>query len=79
MDRPYHTLLPVYMQRALRDAAALERIEAVDATVRALQEQTPERFHNENTVARRRFYNEPRQSIPCASFVVPIPAGMSRA
>lgn len=78
MEHPYHTLLPVYMQRALRDAAALERIETLDATIRALHEQRPERFHDETSVAKRRFYNEPRQGVPYASFVVPL-AGMSRA
>ena len=73
MKHPYHTLLPVHMQKALMTAAALERIEMIDTTARELHEEAPYRFHDENTVTYRTFYHEPRQLVPNAGFVVPYP------
>ena len=73
MKHPYHTLLPVHMQKALMSAAATERIEMIDVTARELHAEAPHRFHDEKSVSLRRFYHEPRQNIPNAGFVVPYP------
>lgn len=78
MKHPFHTLLPVHMQKVLMDAAATERIEFIDSTVRELHAEAPHKFHDEHSVSLRRFYNEPRQLVPSAGCVIPYPMNRPR-
>jgi len=75
MKHAYHSLLPVHLQHQLMIATP----GTVDATIKAVQDSAPFLFHDETTVARRRFYHEPRQLVPNAGCVVPFPTGMNRA
>ena len=80
MKHPFHTLLPVHMQKALMSAAALERIEMIDITARELHAEAPHKFHDEKkSVALRRFYHEPRQLVPNAGYIFPYPSNQSRS
>jgi hypothetical protein len=73
MKHPYHTLLPVHMQKSLMDVAAIGRVDLIDSVARDLQTAAPHRFQDENSVALRRFYHEPRQLVPKAGYIVAYP------
>jgi hypothetical protein len=72
MKHPYHTLLPTYLQKFLMDAAAVGLAE-IDKVASEMREVSPQRFHDSKSVELRVFYNEPRQSVPNAGFIVPYP------
>lgn len=78
MKYPYHTLLPVHMQASLMAAAATEHIETIDIAASELRAAAPNRFHDSNSVALRKFYHEPRQLVPNAGFVVAYPLSGAR-
>lgn len=73
MKHPHHTLLPTYMQKFLTDAVEGGLAE-IDKVASELREVSPQRFHDSNSVGLRVFYNEPRQSVPYARFIVPYPS-----
>ena len=78
MKHPFHTLLTTQMQTSLMEAAATERMEFIDSTVRELHAIAPYKFHDEKSVSLRRFYNEPRQLVPNAGCVIPYPMNRPR-
>ena len=78
MKHQYHTLLPVHMQASLMTAAATQNMEAIDAAASALHTAAPNRFHDNQSVALRKFYHEPRQIVPNAGFVVAYPLNGAR-
>lgn len=73
MKHPYHTLLPTYMQKFLMDAVE-GGVAEIDKVASELREVSPQRFHDNKSVELRVFYNEPRQSVPNAGFIVPYPS-----
>lgn len=73
MKHPYHTLLPTYMQKFLMDAVE-GGVAEIDKVASELREVSPQRFHDIKSVELRVFYNEPRQSVPNAGFIVPYPS-----
>ena len=82
---PFHTMLPKHLQVWLRAAsvhpaetATVKDLEALAAVIKDVQTQDPQKFHDEGTLALRRFHHEPRQIIPMAGFVVPLPPGVCR-
>ncbi len=74
MKHAYHSMLPVHLQHQLMIATP----GTLDLTIKTVQEAAPERFHTGDTVARRRFYHEPRQLVPNAGCVIPYPLSMNR-
>ena len=72
MKHPYHTLLPTYMQKFLMDAVE-GGVAEIDKVASEMREVSPQRFHDNKSVELRVFYNEPRQSVPNAGFIVPYP------
>lgn len=78
MKHPYHSLLPVQLQHTLMEAAERKRLDLLDDTIQQVQSSAPNKFHTAKTLSDRRFYNEPRQVIPNAGFINPVPQGMSR-
>lgn len=78
MKHPYHSLLPVQLQNVLMQAAERKRLDLLDETIQDVQRSAPSKFHTAKTLDQRRFYNEPRQVIPNAGFINPVPHGMSR-
>jgi hypothetical protein len=72
MKHPYHTLLPTYLQKFLMDAVKGGILE-IDKVASEMREVSPQRFHDSKSVELRVFYNEPRQSVPSAGFIVPYP------
>ena len=72
MKHPYHTLLPTYMQKFLMDAVE-GGVAEIDKVASELREVSPQRFHDNKSVELRVFYNEPRQSVPNAGFIMPYP------
>lgn len=76
---PHHTLLPIHLQNALMSAATSGRIEFLDRTIKDVYEAIPQKFHTEQSVSERRFFNEPRQLLPNAGYVMPFPLGISRS
>jgi len=73
MKHPYHTLLPTYMQKFLMDAVE-GGVAEIDKVASELREVSPQRFHDIKSVELRVFYNEPRQSVPNAGFIMPYPS-----
>lgn len=73
MKHPYHTLLPTYMQKFLMDAVE-GGVAEIDKVASELREVSPQRFHDNKSVELRVFYNEPRQSVPNAGFIMPYPS-----
>jgi hypothetical protein len=53
-------------------------MEFIDQAIRDVQQAMPQKFHNEKTIAERKFYNEPRRIVPNAGFVIPLSAGVDR-
>jgi hypothetical protein len=78
MKHPHHSLLPIHLQNALMSAASSERMEFIDQAIRDVYQAMPQKFHNEKTIAERKFYNEPRRIVPNAGFVIPLSAGVDR-
>lgn len=76
---PHHTMLPVHLQNMLMSAAASGRAEVVDRAIKDVYETMPHKFHTEKTISDRRFFNEPRQLLPNAGYVMPTPPGLSRS
>jgi len=72
MKHPYHTLLPTYLQKFLMDATK-GGVAEIDKVASEMREVSPQRFHDNKSVELRVFYNEPRQSVPNAGFIVPYP------
>jgi hypothetical protein len=52
------------------DAAATKSIIEIDNAARALHAAAPYKFHNDESVALRKFFHEPRQIVPNAGFVM---------
>ena len=77
MKHAYHSLLPVSMQMSLMHAAE-NGIKQVDETVNEFYQNAPQRFHDVKSVSTRKFYHEPRQSIPNAGFNIALPEGINR-
>jgi len=82
---PFHTMLPRHLQGWLMAAsvypcegATLKDLETLDAVIRDVQTQAPQKFHDAGTLTLRRFHHEPRQSIAMAGFEVPLPPGVHR-
>jgi hypothetical protein len=73
MKHPYHTLLPTYMQKFLMDAVE-GGVAEIDKVASELREVSPQRFHDNKSVELRVFYNEPRQNVPNAGFIMPYPS-----
>jgi hypothetical protein len=73
MKHPYHTLLPTYMQKFLMDAVE-GGVAEIDKVASELREVSPQRFHDTKSVELRVFYNEPRQNVPNAGFIMPYPS-----
>ena len=46
----------------------------IDKVASELREVSPQRFHDTKSVELRVFYNEPRQSVPNAGFIMPYPS-----
>ena len=76
MKYAYHSLLPTFMQDILMAAGPTD--ESVNAAIKEVYQMMPQKFHNETTVASRKFYHEPRRIVPNAGFNISIPVGMSR-
>jgi hypothetical protein len=54
-------------------------MEFLDRTIKDVYDAIPQKFHTEKTVSERRFFNEPRQLLPNAGYVMPFPPGISRS
>lgn len=73
MKYAYNTLIPKHIQNELMTSAEAGRIDLIDRAAQEAAASMPHLFHNEQTLARRTFHNEPRQLVPNAGFNVPYP------
>lgn len=78
MRHSYHSLLPVQLQSNLMEAAEKKRLDLLDVVIAETALAAPSKYHTAKTLGDRRFYNEPRQAIPNAGFIHPVPPNMSR-
>lgn len=42
-------------------------------TVAQLKSRYPQHFHNDESLKKRVFFHQPKQSLPCSHFIVPLP------
>lgn len=54
-----HTLLPQRLQAQLMAAAATKSLTAIDAATNDVRRQAPSKFHTEESLKSRVFFNEP--------------------
>jgi hypothetical protein len=54
-----HTLLPQRLQAQLMAAAATKSLAAIDAAANDVRRQAPSKFHTEESLKSRVFFNEP--------------------
>ena len=55
-----HALLPPHLQRQLREAAATKDMQVIDAVIDSARRQAPSKFHTEESLKKRVFFNQPR-------------------
>ena len=67
-----HTLLPQYLQAQLMAAAATERLDMVDAAIDSVRRQAPYKFHTEESLKTRVFFDQPRGEYS-GTFIAPAP------
>ena len=68
-----HTLLPQHLQQQLMDAAATERLDMIDAATENVRRQAPSKFHTDESLKTRVFFDEPRGQF-VGAFIKPAPA-----
>jgi hypothetical protein len=68
-----HTLLPQYLQAQLMAAAATKRLDMVDAAIDSVRRQAPSKFHTEESLKTRVFFDQPRGQF-VGGFIKPAPA-----
>ena len=73
LDHIFFRRVNVLIKYAYQDAKA-GKIKDLSAHIDSIRANYPEVFHNENSLKNRAFYNEPRTSIPCEGFLIPIRA-----
>lgn len=52
--------------------ASMEGVEAVDAMTETLRVEHPHEFHTQESLATRRFFDQPKHEIPHCGFIRPI-------
>lgn len=67
-----HNLLPQHLQAQLKAAAATESTGAVDAAIADVHRKAPHKFHTEQSLKTRVFFNEPR-GLYSGTYIRPVP------
>jgi len=55
-----HDLIPPHLQLQLVAAAATKDMQVIDAVIDSAKRQAPYKFHTEETLKKRVFFNQPR-------------------
>jgi hypothetical protein len=72
-----HTLLPQRLQKQLMDAAATKRMDVINAATEDVRRQVPYKFHTDQSLKTRVFFNEPT-GLYSGAFVHPSPSAFTK-
>jgi len=70
MSHLFHSLLPVHLQSELRAATPSN----LDYTIKSVQVNNPQYFHNAKTLDSRVFFDEPRGKLEGGTFIHAAPS-----
>lgn len=59
IDRSFHSLLSTQHQSMLKTAYEMDKLDILDATIKQVMEEAPDRFHTDESLETRVFYDEP--------------------